>query len=52
MNKTDKDYKTMTKKVITWVITAVTLLILASCSTPCNCGYAQAETPTSVETAA
>ena len=33
----------MTKKVITWVITVVTLLVLASCSTPCNCGYAQAE---------
>ncbi|MEE1174357.1 MAG: hypothetical protein U0K53_02660 [Paludibacteraceae bacterium] len=42
----------MTKKIITWAIIAVTLLFLESCSSSCNCAYADANTQNTIENVA
>ena len=47
-----KNYKTMTKKFLAWVIAVLTLLVLASCGSGCDCAFAQAETQANIETTA
>ena len=42
----------MTKKVAAWVLAVITLLVLASCGSSCDCAFAQVDTQNSTETVA
>ena len=42
----------MTKKVAAWVLALITLLVLASCGSSCDCAFAQAETQNNIEAVA